>query len=223
MFHQFNEATVFVGSLNLDNAEEDEIKYYSNDSESMVGEFPRPEATGLRPLTSNNLLKKQPSMESRPVTRNGSHEGLVFNLPPRPMTQQNERLRTPGYEEMLNRRAKFERIVTPAHPNSRIDALKSGFQAPKSPSKMEILKNLRQSPDVGRPSTSSGLPNHSYSNANISSQSQQHLPQSFSVSSEIKKETEAVPLDDIAERVVKLLKERNYSTNKKVLDFIATL
>ncbi len=188
----------------------------------MVGKLPRPEASGLRPLTSNNLLKKQPSMDSRPMTRNGSREGLAFNLPPRPMTQQSERLRTPGYEDMLNRRAKFERIiVTPAHPNSRMDDLKSGFQAPKSPSKMEILKNLRQSPDAGRPSTSYGLTNASYANANISSQ--QHLPQSFEASIEIKKETEVVPLDDIAERVVKLLKERNYSTNKKVLDFIATL
>jgi hypothetical protein len=55
---------------------------------------------------------------------------------------------------------------------------------------MEILKNLRQSPDIGRPSTSSGLSIHSHSNANISSQSQQHLHQSFSASSEIKKETD---------------------------------
>jgi hypothetical protein len=201
LHHQFNEATVFVGDLNLGDADEDDIKFYSNDSETNLGDIPRAEATGLRPLTSNSALKRTPTMDSRPMTRNGTRVDQAFNVLPRPMTQQSQRLHTPGYEEMLNRRAKFERIVTPATQSTRVNALKNGPQVSKSPSRIEVLKSLRQSPDAVRPSTSSGLPQHS----NVKNSSEQQWPQSFSVSSSTKKEIESVPLDDIAERVVKLL------------------
>lgn len=215
--HQFNEATVFVGDLNLEDNDIEEIKYYSNDSETILGDGSRPEATGLRPLTSSTL-KKSLAIECRPMTRNGTREGQALSLPPRPMTQQSQRLHTPGYEEMLNRRAKFERIVTPAQQNTRIDVFKNSSPISKSPSRVDVLKSLRQTPDNLRPSTSSGLPQNLFSNNGP----QQHMLQSLSVG-EIKKETEYVALDEIAERVVKLLKERNYSTDKKTLDFLGTL
>ena len=184
----------------------------------MIADEPRQEATGLRHLTSSSL-KKMPEIDSRPVTRSGSRDGQVFALPPRPSTQQSQRLHTPGYEEMLNRRAKFERIVTPSQQGTRIDALKIGSQVSKSPSRMEVLKTLRQSPDVQRPiRTSSGIPQYSHSNNGPQQQSLQ-----LNSVNDIKIEPERVALDDIAERVVKLLKERNYSTDKKVLDFLGTL
>jgi hypothetical protein len=217
--YQFNEATVFVGDLKLGDDDEEDIKFYSNDSETNLGDIPRAEATGLRPLTSNSALKKSPAVESRPATRNGTRDGQSFNIPPRPMTQQSQRLHTPGYEEMLNRRAKFERIVTPAPRNTRLDALKIDSPASKSPSRMDVLKSLRQSPEAVRPSTSSGFPKHSH----VSNSSELQWPQSLSASNNMPEKTEAVPLDDIAERVVKLLKERNYSTSQKVLDFLGTL
>jgi hypothetical protein len=205
--------------LNLVDTEDDDIKFYSNDSETILGDVPRAEATGLRPLTSNTAMKRTPSNDSRPASRNGTQNVQTFNVLPRPMTQQSQRLHTPGYEEMLNRRAKFERIVTPAPQSARLDALKIGSPASKSPSRMDVLKSLRQSSDVARPSTSSG----SFNQSNAINCSDQQLHQSLSSNSNIKEKTESVPLDDIAERVVKLLKERNYSTGKKVLDFLGTL
>jgi hypothetical protein len=159
--------------------------------------------------------KKSPAMISRPLTRSGSRNGQDFTLPARPMTQQSQRLHTPGYEEMLNRRAKFERIVTPAQQDTRMDSFKNGSPALKSPSKLDVIKSLRQTSDVLRPSTSSGLSQHSFPSNSFQPQS---LPDK-----EIQKQTEYVALDDIAERVVKLLKERNYSTDKKTLDFLGTL
>ena len=228
-FCQFNEATVFVGELKVDDDDVDDIKYYVGDSEAKIRDGSRPEATGLRPMTSNSAFTKPPAMDSRPITRDGIRDSHASAIPPRPMTQQSQRLHTPGYEQMLNRRAKFERIVThgsasPPPLNNRIDTLRSGSPAPKSPSRIDVLKNLRQSPNTGtgmqmRPSTSSALPQHSHSN----SSPLQHLPQSDSVSSDIKKGTESIPLDDIAERVVKILKERNLSTNKNIMDFLGTL
>ncbi len=164
-------------------------------------------------------MKRTPTMDSRPLTRNGTRDIQSLSGPPRPMTQQSQRLHTPGYEEMLNRRAKFERIVTPAPQSNRLDALKIGSPASKSPSRMDVLKSLRQSTDAARPSTSSALSKHSHAINN----SGQQGPQALTASSSMTEKTESVPLDDIAERVVKLLKERNYSTGKKVLDFLATL
>jgi len=208
----------------VDDDDAEDIKYYLDESEANVRDGSRPEATGLRPLTSNSALTKPPAMDYRPMTRDGVRESQASAFPPRPMTQQSQRLHTPGYEDMLNRRAKFERIVTHSSatppPNTRIDSLRSSSPAPKSPSRIDVLKNLRQSPHAStqmRPSTSSSLPQHIHSN----NTPLQHLH--HSVGNETKKETEQIPLDDIAERVVKILKERNLSTDKKILDFLGTL
>jgi hypothetical protein len=215
---QFNEATVFVGDLDIGNNDDEEVKFYSNDSETIVLDGSRPEASGLRPLTSSNSTKNPP-LDSRPVTRNGTRDNQALSLPPRPMTQQSQRLRTPGYDEMLSRRAKFERIVTPVQHVTRVDTFRIGSPVPKSPSRIDVLKSLRQSPDAIRPRTSSA----SHPDLLSRMSPQPHIHQSVSISSDAKKETVSIPLDDIAERVVKLLKERNYSTDKKVLDFLGTL